>query len=74
MTKKLALLFALIFVFSLGQFASAQNTNSSTTNRGRNAERREERGEERGEGRKHRRHKHRRHNQGAGDTNRNTNR
>ena len=64
MTRKFAVLLALVFVFSIGQSAFGQNNNSSNTMKpGRSAERREERGEERHEGRKHRRHgrRHRRH-------------
>jgi hypothetical protein len=63
-TKKFSALLALIFVFSIGQFAFAQNTNSNTSNT-RRSERREERGEERREerheGRRRRKHKARKH-------------
>ena len=58
MTRKFAALFALVFVFSVGQSAFGQNSNSSTTMKpGRTAERSEGRGEERRERRKHRRHR-----------------
>jgi hypothetical protein len=74
MTRKFAALLTLVFVFSIGQSAFGQNSNSSTTMKsGRSAERREERGEERTERRKHRRHRrgHRRH---SGNTTGNANR
>ena len=73
MTRKFAVLLALVFVFSVGQATFAQNSNSSTTMKsGRSAEKHEGRGEERREGRKHRRHRrgHRRH---SGNTTGNAN-
>jgi len=63
MTRKFAALLALVFMFSIGQAAFGQNSNTSTTMKSGRAERHEERGEERHERRKHRRHRrgHRRH-------------
>lgn len=72
MTRKFAVLLALVFVFSIGQSAFGQNSNSANTMKsGRTAERHEERGEERAEGRKHRRHgrRHRRHAATTGNAN-----
>ncbi len=72
MTRKFAVLLALVFVFSLGQSAFGQNSNSANTMKsGRTAERHEERGEERAERRKHRRHgrRHRRHAATTGNAN-----
>jgi hypothetical protein len=72
MTRKFAVLLALVFIFSVGviQPTFAQNSNSSTTMKsGRGAERREERGEERHERRKHRRHRRGHRHSGTGNGN-----
>jgi Ni/Co efflux regulator RcnB len=57
MTRKFAVLLALVFALSIGQSAFSQNSDKSNMKSGRSAEKREERGEERREGRRHRRHR-----------------